>query len=143
MKALSSLSVALLVTAGCGGASPNGVASPGAAPKSTEESGGVEGKLQGTWEIVRYESRDPIPNEAMPLMGELFENLRVSVHDSAWSVEGKDSPFHVVHARGDSFELDTGGMFDKATCRLNSRGEWEVDDRGPTWPGKTVLRRAK
>jgi hypothetical protein len=128
---------------GCGGA-PHAPPASGEATAPAPSGGGIEGRLEGTWEIVRFESRDPIPNEVMPLMGEMFENLRVSVHDSTWRVEGKDSPFRVVGATGDAFQLETsGGMFDKAACRLNSKGEWEVDDRGPTWPGKTVLRRTK
>ncbi len=128
----------------CGAAASSG-APPAVRPEATSPTGTTMlGRLEGTWEIVRYESRDPIPPEVMPLMGEMFENLRVSVHDGAWRVEGKDSPFRVVNERGDSFQLETrGGMFDRAACRLNDRGEWEVDDDGPTWPGKTVLRRAR
>jgi hypothetical protein len=34
-------------------------------------------KLQGTWEIIRYESESLIPDEAMPLMGAMFEALRI------------------------------------------------------------------
>ena len=79
----------------------------------------------------------------MPLMGAMFEDLRLSVHHRAWEVEGKDSPFEVVGERGDSFRLKTGGMFDNASCRLTPTGEWEVVDDGPTWPGKTVLKRAR
>lgn len=138
-RAAATLTCCLLIA--CGGAQGAAKSEQTAVPGSGAT--GIEGRLQGTWEIVRYESRELIPAEAMPLMGAMFEDLRLSVHDSAWQVEGKDSPFEVVAERGDSFRLKTGGMFDNASCKLTADGEWEVIDDGPTWPGKTVLKHAR
>jgi hypothetical protein len=139
IRRFATLSCCLLIA--CGGAQGAAKSEQTAPPHAAAS--GIEGRLQGTWEIVRYESRELIPAEAMPLMGAMFEDLRLSVHDSAWQVEGKDSPFEVVSERGDSFRLKTGGMFDNASCTLTANGEWEVIDDGPTWPGKTVLKHAR
>lgn len=139
---LSTIGAPLSVTAACGGSS--GAPAAGAVSESKSPgASGIQSRLQGTWEIVRYVSRDPIPSEAMPLMGEMFEDMRLSVHDSAFQIDGKDSPFEVVSAEGDKFRLKTGGMFDNADCRINEKGEWEIDDQGPTWPGTTVLKKTK
>ena len=71
----------------------------------------------------------------------MFEDLRLKVADDHVEVDGKASPFKAVDEDGDKFRLSTDGMFDKANCRFTSPDEFEVDDQGPTWPGKTVLRR--
>jgi hypothetical protein len=126
----------LLILSGCGGSSAESRA-PGSA------AGAAQARLQGTWEIVRYVSKEPIPPEAMPLMGAMFEDLRLQVKEDAVVVEGKSSSFRAVDEDGDTFKLKTDGMFDNASCKFNSPDEFEVDDQGPTWPGKSVLHRLR
>jgi len=126
--------------AGCGSSNASGSSGPGATNGKTP-AGGAQAKLQGTWEIVKYTSKEPIPDEAMPLLGAMFEDLRLKVADEKVEVDGKASPFKAVDDNGDTFRLSTDGMFDKAMCRFTSPDEFEVDDQGPTWPGKTVLHR--
>lgn len=123
------------------GSSPTGASAAGGEEKLTASGKGAQARLQGTWEIVKYVSKEPIPAEAMPLLGSMFEDLRFKVADDHVEVDGKASPFKAVDENGDTFRLSTDGMFDKATCRFTSPDEFEVDDQGPTWPGKTVLRR--
>ena len=79
----------------------------------------------------------------MPLIGAMFEELRLSVKAEQVEVDGKSSPFRAVEEDGDSFRLKTDGMFDNAKCRFTSSDEVEVDDQGPTWPGTSVLHRSK
>lgn len=125
------------------GSNPTGASAAGGPEKltATADGKGAQARLQGTWEIVKYVSKEPIPAEAMPLLGSMFEDLRFKVADDHVEVDGKASPFKAVDESGDTFRLSTDGMFDKATCRFTSPDEFEVDDQGPTWPGKTVLRR--
>jgi len=124
-----------------------GSASQSAEPSKTSPNGTTTGatqqRLQGKWEIVRYVSKEPIPPEAMPLMGAMFEDLRLDVKQDAVEVEGKASPFQAMDESGDSFKLRTDGMFNNASCKFTSADEFEVDDQGPTWPGKTILHRSK
>jgi hypothetical protein len=123
-----------------------GSASQSAVPSKTSPSGATgatQQRLQGKWEIVRYVSKEPIPPEAMPLMGAMFEDLRLDVKQDAVEVDGKASPFQALDESGDSFKLRTDGMFNNASCKFTSADEFEVDDQGPTWPGKTVLHRSK
>jgi hypothetical protein len=129
--------------AGCGSSSQGEAATPGTKDGGGAISAETQKRLQGTWEIVKYQSKEPIPPEAMPLMGAMFEDLRLNVKQQAVEVDGKASPFQAVDEQGDSFRLKTDGMFNNAACKFNSADEFEVDDQGPTWPGKTVLRRAK
>jgi len=117
--------------------------SPTGAGHDATTTTGTQKRLQGTWEIVKYTSKEPIPSEAMPLMGAMFEDLRLNVHEGAVEVEGKASPFQAVDEHGESFKLKTDGMFNDASCKFTSADEFEVDDQGPTWPGKTILRRSK
>ena len=124
----------------CGGSTPTGAAGA-AAPVSP--SAPLGGKLEGTWEIIRYVPREPIPDEAMPLFADMFENMRFSVHDHQFAVDGKASSFDAEPDPAGGFRLKTGGMFDNSACRLNDKGEWEIDDQGPTWPGMTFLKKAK
>jgi hypothetical protein len=126
-----------------------GVVSCGASTPASSDgnsaavAGGTQKRLQGTWEIVKYQSKEPIPPEAMPLMGSMFEDLRLNVREAAVEVEGKSSPFQAVDENGESFKLRTDGMFNNANCKFTSADEFEVDDQGPTWPGKTILHRSK
>lgn len=123
------------------GSSPPGAQVPASETSNVGTTKGAQARLQGTWEIVKYVSKEPIPAEAMPLLGSMFEDLRLKVADDHVEVDGKASPFKAVDEDGDKFRLSTDGMFDKANCRFTSPDEFEVDDQGPTWPGKTVLRR--
>jgi hypothetical protein len=136
------MAVFACLTVACGstpaGNTPSG---PEGSSAVVGRTGGAQTKLQGTWEIVKYVSKEPIPDEAMPLLGSMFEDLRLKVADDKVEVDGKASPFKAVDDNGETFRLSTDGMFDKATCRFTSPDEFEVDDQGPTWPGKTILRR--
>lgn len=135
------IAVAACLTA-CGSSSTTGNTPSGPDTTAVAARGGeAQAKLQGTWEIVKYVSKEPIPAEAMPLLGSMFEDLRFKVADDKVEVDGKASPFKAVDENGETFRLSTDGMFDKATCRFTSPDEFEVDDQGPTWPGKTILRR--
>ncbi|MDC3958273.1 hypothetical protein KEG38_30730 [Polyangium jinanense] len=146
--------VPLLVgCAGGNGGQPAEGAANGAAVEADKpaepELVGVKKKLQGTWEIVRYTSEHPIPNEAMPLMADLFESLRIGFEKDAQSVRtsktpDESAPYQIEGESGDAFTLrGSGGMFDGAKCRFLGPDEWEVTDRGKTWPGVSVLRRTR
>jgi hypothetical protein len=139
----------------CGGGSaeqppPTSAAKPVAseAPAPAKPTG-VLGKLQGTWEIVRYQSDANIPGQAMPLMAELFDSLRLRFEpDHALVSTSKTAEERMEIAidgeSGDRFTLRTkGSMFDGAACRFLGPDEWEVTDTGRVWPGVSVLRRAK
>jgi hypothetical protein len=159
MRALSHLACfAGIVTASflaCGGGT-NTAAGPEAAPlrseagssESTLPEGSARKRLQGNWEIVRYESKR-IPNEAMPLMAELFESLRLRYEGSSAIVQRGKGPdertsFEVADEQGDAFRLiDKGGMFDGSRCRFINNDEWEAADDDSTWPGTTRLHRAR
>jgi hypothetical protein len=135
---------ATLVACGAGATEPSAPKDEAAAAGSGGRASGAQGKLQGKWEIVRYESQDPIPDEAMPLMGELFEELRLDVQGDKVVVDQKASPFVATDSSDGSFKLTTsGGMFDGATCRFVEDDEFEVDDRGEHWPGKSLLKRSR
>lgn len=124
-----------------------------AAPVDTAPSApvltGVRLRLQGTWEIVRYQSDYPVPSEAMPLMAEMFDSLRLRFEPDQALVRTEKTPEErmdvTIEAEdGDAFKLNThGNMFDGAACRFLGPDEWEVTDRGKTWPGVSILRRAK
>lgn len=103
-------------------------------------------KLQGTWEIIRYESEALIPDEAMPLMGAMFEALRIQFEGSEAiaRIEKHEerAPFSIANATGDEFTLVAREwMFDGARCKLTGEGELEIYDRGGRWPGVSRLRR--
>ena len=102
--------------------------------------------MNGTWEIVRYQSTRPIPPEAMPLMGELFDVLRVTFDGgNATFVAGKtkeEKPYSLTEESADGFRLVVrGGMFDGAKFHAAGDNRWEVVDDGDRWPGKSVLQR--
>ncbi len=137
---------ALVTMAGCGGAPSEGSVPTTQTPaaQAARASSGAQAKLQGTWEIVRYESTEPIPDEAMPLMGELFDSLRLAVHGDKVTIETSESSFTANENPDGSFKLVTSsGMFDGATCRFVADDTFEVDDRGERWPGKSLLKRAR
>jgi hypothetical protein len=82
-------------------------------------------------------------------MAELFDSLRLRFEPSAAFVRTSKTSeermaFDIENEEGDNFRLKTGGsMFDGATCKFLGPDEWEVTDRGRTWPGVSTLRRAK
>jgi hypothetical protein len=139
----------------CGGGSAEQPGAPATPKPVTTEApaaakpAGVLGRLQGTWEIVRYQSDANIPGQAMPLMGELFDSLRLRFEpDHALVSTSKTSEERMEIAidgeSGDTFTLHTkGSMFDGAACRFLGPDEWEVTDTGRVWPGVSVLRRVK
>src|SRR5262245_60054227 len=119
---------------GCGGAEappdspsrPTESADPAPPPMSEAQK-----KLQGTWEIVRYESARPIPKEAMPVMGEMFDALRLHFEGASATFQiGKTSEklvYDVADESGSEFRLVAkGGMFDGAACKFVSDDQWEV-----------------
>jgi hypothetical protein len=152
-----------LAIAGCG-ASATPSATPDAAPVGEPATGqaqaplaaagkpvlsGARKQLQGNWEIVRYQSDRPIDKAAMPLMGELFDVLRLrfdgaSVVAKAGTAPEERASFDVAEESGDAFRLVVkGGMFDGARCRFLAEDQWEVTDKGPTWPGVSILKRTR
>ena len=145
-----------MIGASACGASPPEPDAPGSTPSSGEvapaaptELTGAAKKLQGTWEIVQYKSVEPIPKEAMPLMSDLFDTLRIRFDGTDQAVVAGKMPeekntFSVDGESGDEFKLvSKGGMFDGAQCKFLGADEWEVVDQGPTWPGTSRLRRVK
>ena len=152
--ALSFLASALVSIVGCGGApaaqattaTQGSAADEGAAPDASL--GQTEKRLQGKWEIVKYQSDRPIPPEAMPLIGDLFEKMRVEIEGNEATYQtGKTRETHayaVTESEGDTFKLQAkGGMFDGAECKLVGDDEWVVTDRGSTWPGISTLKRVR
>jgi hypothetical protein len=143
------------LTVGCGPGTPSGDVGPPAPTVTTppvnppppglpQPNPGA--KLQGTWEIIRYESESLIPDEAMPLMGAMFEALRIQFEGSVAiaRIEKHEErvPFATENAAGDEFTLVAREwMFDGARCRFTSEGELEIKDKGGRWPGISRLRR--
>ncbi len=146
--------LAALALGGCGSSTSSPVA-PDAPPPIADAAPapppapltGARKQLQGNWEIVRYKSDRPIDKAAMPLMGELFEVLRLRFEGgTAFAKAGKApeerASFEVADESGEEFRLVVkGGMFDGAKCRFLPDGQWEVTDNGPTWPGVSVLKK--
>jgi hypothetical protein len=89
-----------------------------------------------------------IPDEAMPLMGALFNGLRLEFQGTTAiarieKVEERVS-FVIENEKGDDFTLIARGwMFDGARCRFTSEGDVEIRDDGGTWPGMSRLRRVR
>jgi hypothetical protein len=154
-RSLLTALIAGALTVGCGpGTSPGNVGPPAPTvttppvnplPPAPPQPNPRE-KLQGTWEIIRYESEGLIPDEAMPLMGAMFEALRIQFEGSQATarIEKHEErvPFSTENAAGDEFTLVAREwMFDGARCRFTSEGELEIKDRGGRWPGVSRLRR--
>ena len=153
---------ASLALTACGGAPPRDPArlpapivndvNPGS-PSSPGVPGGshaaIQLRLQGTWEIVRYTSEHPIPDDAMPLMGDLFDQLRLHIEgDTVGARAGRQAEerahLAIADEHGDAFRLvANGGLFDGAKCRFVDADTWEATDHGPAWPGVSLLRRVK
>jgi hypothetical protein len=146
---------ASLALAACSGPEPRDPSNPtttdvdaGLPPKAASPAS-IQVRLQGTWEIVRYTSERPIPDDAMPLMGDLFDSLRLRfegemVGARAGRQAEESAHFTVADEHGDAFRLVAkGGLFDGARCRFVDADTWEVTDHGPTWPGVSLLKRAR
>ena len=143
MRSLAALSsLGLIVTAiGCGGgatpepSSPSPSAAPVAPPTVAQGPTGASKRLQGAWEIARYQSDRPIPKEAMPIMGGLFESLRMHFEGANVIVRaGKSTEertrYEIAEESGDAFRMVAkGGMFDGAQCRFLDGDQWEVVDK--------------
>ncbi|UQA55890.1 hypothetical protein [Polyangium aurulentum] len=137
-----------------GGAAEQPIESAATPPAPTDapapaKPDGALGRLQGTWEIVRYQSDTAIPGSAMPLMAELFDSLRLRFepdHALVSTSKTTDERMEVAveDGGGGGFKLRTkGSMFDGAACRFLGPDEWEVTDSGRVWPGVSVIRRVK
>jgi hypothetical protein len=51
--------------------------------------------------------------------------------------------FDIADEQGDSFQLvDGGGIFDGARCKFVGDDKWEVIDKGTSWPGTSIIKRA-
>ncbi len=146
---------ASLALTACSGPEPRDPSSPAATdvnagpqPKAASPAS-IQDRLQGTWEIARYTSARPIPDDAMPLMGDLFDSLRLRFEGDAVAARAgrqaeERARFTVADERGDAFRLVAkGGLFDGATCRFVDADTWEATDHGPTWPGVSLLKRAR
>lgn len=160
LPSVARAALAALCLAACGGAdaTPDVSERPGPAPAPAAEArdpspgeaiGGAAKRLQGTWEIVRYESSSSLPPEAMPIMGELFDALRIRFDGRDAVVQiGEASPdrraFSIRDEDGDGFRLSVpGGMFDGAVVRFVGEDEIEIDDPSETWAGTSRLRRVR
>lgn len=155
LLSLTSL-IACALAVGCGPSAPQGNVRPPAAtvttppvkppPPPAPPPPNYSEKIQGTWEIVRYESEALIPDEAMPLMGAMFEALRIQFEGSEAiaRIEKHEerAPFSIQNVTADEFTLVAQEwMFNGARCKLTSEGELEIHDRGGRWPGVSRLRR--
>jgi hypothetical protein len=158
-SALATLAT-LTALAACGGAAPRPptggarepLPGPAASPTVGEARSPADrtprGRLQGTWEIVRYQSKNRIPDEAMPLMGELFDSLRLRFSGDRVVVTAgrfsEASDFAVQAGPGGELRLSVrGGMFDGALLRFIDERHVELVDDGKAWPGLSVLEREK
>lgn len=134
---------------GCAGASDGQPSKPTVATSDAPEMTGVRKRLQGTWEVVRYRSANAVPNDAVPLMADLFDSLRLQFEPTQALVStsittNEKMAYEPTDEHGENFKLSTnGGMFDGASCHFVGPDEWEVVDEGPVWPGTSVLRRVK
>jgi hypothetical protein len=164
VQGVHKLTVALgssLALVACGAAPASAPAAPGSPaatssasadatappPAAASANKAPEQRLQGTWEIVRYTSEHPIPDDAMPLMGDLFESLRLRFDGASFGARAgrrpeERVPFRLLPDAGGAFRLAApGGLFDGARARFLDDDSWEVTDHGPTWPGVSVIKR--
>lgn len=138
---------------GCGG-SPRPAASIGAAadaapdepspPALTENAR----RLQGTWEVVHFQTKHPVPEEARPLFGRMFESLHLRFERGVLSVDLGNAhdkyPYAVTDDTGDIFRLRVkSGIFDGSFGRFVDDDTLELVDEGATWPGVSRLRRLR
>lgn len=152
---------AAIALSGCGAAetpgdgTPKGLASAPTTPVSAKpaetaapKAPTARDRLQGKWEITRYQSDRGIPDEAMPVMATLFSKLRLEFNgrSALARIEGSAAQelasFDVGYENGDDFTLFAPGfMFDGAKCRFAAEGVVEIKDTGERWPGVSALKR--
>lgn len=143
------LAAALL---GCGGDAPPPTKTPASAtstPTAPSRSD-ARSRLQGTWELVTFISRGPIPEEAIPVLATLHGAVRLRFEQDRLTTfipgnpDQEECAFEIVAERDGSFVLVTStGMFRRAAARFVSDDEWEATEDGPTWPGTTGFRRVR
>lgn len=137
--------LAIVASLGCGAAKPEGTGAPAEASSAvgpSEQQREIAKRLEGTWEIARYESSEPVPPEAMELMARMFEELTLTFAEQSVTVGSETTSFSVADEDGEAFTMIAkGGMFDGARCRFVADDELEIDDKGQAWPGTTTLRR--
>jgi len=132
---------------GCGGPSPVAVEplrdSP--PPMAAHVSSAAERRLEGRWVVTGFRPKNPIPEEARPIVARLFgamqlrfaaQRLVVSVGETS-----EERAFSISDEQGESFRLRVpGGMFDGAWARFRDDGTLELVDDGNPWPGVSTLR---
>lgn len=141
-----------VIAIGCSGGperapvAPTPTASVAPSPASHD----ARSRLQGTWELVTFESLTPIPEEAVPVLAALHGAVRMRFDGSTVTTflpgkVGEEScSYEISDEAGDSFTLVTGlGMFRRAQARFVSDDLWEATEKGPTWPGTTRFQRVK
>ncbi len=136
-----------------GQTSPPPVGSPSSAPLVGSQAltrVGASSQLQGVWELTRFESLGPIPEEATPILGRLHGVVRLRIEgDQITTFVVGDSNeekclFEIVDENGPDFTLVTNlGMFRRAHAHFLSADSWEATENGPTWPGTTQFTRVK
>lgn len=153
LKGRSALAFVLsAVLGGCSSPPPP----PADAPTSTAHASpppprnDARSRLQGTWELVTFISRGPIPEEAIPVLATLHGAVRLRFDGARLTTfiidhpEKEECAFEIASERGDSFTLVTSaGMFRRAEARFVSEEMWEATEDGPTWPGTTRFQRVK
>lgn len=142
----------LLGVAACSSSPPPPVPpAPSRAPITTptpEKKTDVRSRLQGTWELTTFVSRDPLPDDTAPAIDRLrgavrlrFEEDRITTFIPGASDE-ETCLFEIEGEIGASFTLITSlGMFRRARARFISDDAWEATENGPLWPGTTTFTR--
>ncbi|MFO0587997.1 MAG: hypothetical protein U0441_10680 [Polyangiaceae bacterium] len=140
------------VLLGCGGDAPSPAKNPAAATSSSPapSRNDVRSRLQGTWELVTFISRGPIPEEAIPVLATLHGAVRLRFEQGRLitfipgNPDQEECAFEIASENEGSFALVTSaGMFRRAAARFVSDEEWEATEDGPTWPGTTRFRRVR
>ena len=129
------------------GASPSPAPAP-AAHRGADDVATPNERLEGLWEITRYTSDRPIPEAAMPMMGAMFDVLRLRFEGTtSTATAGKIAeklPFSIEGGRDGHFTLRLpGGIFDGADCHFVDADTLELHDAGKAWPGVSVLTRSR
>lgn len=147
----SALAFVLFAVIGCSGSPTppaDGPASTAPTPSSSPPRNGARARLQGTWELVTFISRGPIPEEAIPILATLHGAVRLRFEGARLTTfvlghpEKEECAFELASENGDSFVLITPtGMFRRAEARFVSADVWEASEDGPTWPGTTRFQR--
>ena len=135
----------------CSSAPPDAHNAP--LPSATISAGpnaSTRARLQGTWELVAFDSLTPIPDDASPILSKLHGAVRLRFEaDSVTTflpgkTEQETCGYQIEAESGDTFTLVTSaGMFRKAQARFLSADLWEATENGPLWPGTTRFARVK